>query len=56
MDGFLYGLSVEQSQSNNQDFTLQEWKRSIFIPIPKKGNAKECANYLTIGSFHRLAT
>ena len=23
----------------------QDWKRSIFIPIPKKGNAKECANY-----------
>ena len=39
MDGFLYDLSVEQSQSNNQDFTVQEWKRSIFIPIPKKGNA-----------------
>ena len=26
----------------------QEWKRSIFIPIPKKGNAKERPNYLTI--------
>ena len=26
----------------------QDWKRSIFIPIPKKGNAKECANYHTI--------
>ena len=25
-----------------------EWKRSVFIPIPKKGNAKECSNYLTI--------
>ena len=24
------------------------WKRSIFIPIPKKGNAKECSNYCTI--------
>ena len=24
---------------------LQEWKRSVFIPIPKKGNAKECSNY-----------
>ena len=23
----------------------QDWKRSVFIPIPKKGNAKECANY-----------
>ena len=26
----------------------QDWKRSIFIPIPKKGNAKECSNYCTI--------
>ena len=26
----------------------QNWKRSIFIPIPKKGNAKECSNYCTI--------
>ena len=24
------------------------WKRSVFIPIPKKGNAKECSNYYTI--------
>ena len=23
----------------------QDWKRSLFIPIPKKGNAKECSNY-----------
>ena len=27
---------------------LQDWKRSVFILIPKKGNAKECSNYLTI--------
>ena len=26
----------------------QHWKRSVFIPIPKKGNAKECSNYHTI--------
>ena len=26
----------------------QEWKRSVFIPIPKKRNAKECSNYCTI--------
>ena len=25
-----------------------EWKQSVFIPIPKKGNAKECSNYRTI--------
>ena len=27
---------------------LQDWKRSVFIPIPKKGNAKECSNYCTL--------
>ena len=27
---------------------LQNWKRSVFIPIPKIGNAKECSNYHTI--------
>ena len=26
----------------------QDWKRSVFIPIPKKGNAKECSDYRTI--------
>ena len=27
----------------------QDWKRSVFIPVPKKGNAKECSNYHIIG-------
>ena len=32
----------------------QDWKRSVFIPIPKKGNAKECSNcQLSIGSLSR---
>ena len=26
----------------------QDWKRSVFIPIPKKGNARECSNYCTV--------
>ena len=26
----------------------QDWKKSVFIPIPKKGNAKDCSNYRTI--------
>ena len=26
----------------------QDWKRSVFIPVPQKGNAKECSNYPTI--------
>ena len=29
----------------------QDWKRSVFIPIPKKGNAKECSNYRSIALF-----
>ena len=27
----------------------QDWKRSVFIPIPKNDNAKDCLNYCTIG-------
>ena len=27
---------------------VRDWKRSVFIPIPKKGNAKKCSNYCTI--------
>ena len=30
------------------------FKRSVFIPIPKKGNAKECSNYHTLPSSHTL--
>ena len=30
----------------------QDWKRSVFIPIPRKGNAKECSNYCTIALTH----
>ena len=26
----------------------EDWKRSVFIPVPKKGNAKECSNFHTI--------
>ena len=26
----------------------QDWKRSVFIPVPKKGNAKECSDYCTV--------
>ena len=34
---------------------LQDWKRLIFILIPKKGNARECANYCTMQPFSTLA-
>ena len=33
----------------------QDWKRSVFIPIPKTSNAKECSNYHALHSFHTLA-
>ena len=32
----------------------QDWKMSVFIPIPKKGNAKECSNYCTIAVISHL--
>ena len=33
----------------------QDWKRSVFIPIPKKGNAKECSNYSTIALISHIS-
>ena len=36
----------QQSQKTQQ--WLQDWKRSVFIPVPKRGNAKECLNYSTV--------
>ena len=39
--------SICQQSSKTQQWP-QEWKRSLLIPIPKKGNAKECSNYHTI--------
>ena len=33
----------------------QDWKRSVFIPIPMKGNAKECSNYQTIALISHAA-
>ena len=33
----------------------QDWKRSVFIPIPKKGSGKECSDYCTLHSSHMLA-
>ena len=39
--------SIHQQIWKTQQWPL-DWKRSVFIPIPKKGNAKECSNYRTI--------
>ena len=47
-DDAVKGLpSICQQIGKTQQWT-QDWKRSVFIPIPKKGNAKECSNYCTI--------
>ena len=39
--------SICQQIWNTQQWP-QDWKRSVFIPVSKKGNAKECSNYHTI--------
>ena len=39
--------SIRQQIWKTQQWS-QDWKRSVFIPIPKKGNAKECSYYRTI--------
>ena len=46
--------SIKQQIWKTQQWP-QDWKRSVFIPIPKKGNAKECSNYHTLHSSHLLA-
>ena len=43
----LYSLWICQQIWNTQQWP-QDWKSSVFIPIPKKDNAKECSNYWTI--------
>ena len=40
-------LSICQQIWKTQQWP-QDWKRSVFIPIPKKGTAKECSNYCTV--------
>ena len=42
-----FSFSICQQIWKTQQW-LQDWKTSVFIPIPKKGNAKECSNYRTI--------
>ena len=47
--------SVCQQIWNTQQWP-QDWKRSVFIPIPKKGNPKECSNYSTIALISHAST
>ena len=46
-DIFFVTLIPDMIQNPNSSEML-DWKRSVFIPIPKRGNAKECSNYRTI--------
>ena len=46
--------SISQHIWKTQQWPL-DWKRSVFIPIPKKGNAKESSNYHTLHTYHTLA-
>ena len=47
-------LNIPANLENSQ--WPQDWKRSVFIPIPKKGNAKECSPYRTLHSSHTLTS
>ena len=47
VSSMLLSFPIDQQIWKTQQWA-QDWKRSVFIPIPKKGNAKECSNYCTI--------
>ena len=47
-------FSICQQIWKTQKLT-QDWKMSVFIPIPKKGNAKECSNYHTTVLISRVS-
>ena len=42
------GAAMKRYPTSKVRETQENWKRSVLIPIPKKGNAKECSNYRTI--------
>ena len=50
---FMSYLSIQQIWKTQQ--WPQNWERSVFIPIPKKDNAKECSNYCTIAFLSRAS-
>ena len=43
----LFSAALNMSANLKTQQWPQDWKSSVFIPIPKKGNAKECSNYHT---------
>ena len=44
----LWKCCTQYASKLENSAVAQDWRRSVFIPIPKKGNAKECSNYRTI--------
>ena len=50
-DGAVKGVDTICQQTWRTQQWPQDWERSVFIPIPKKGNAKECSNNHTIALF-----
>ena len=51
-----FAIVVEGRADGIIDGDAQDLKRSVFIPIPKKGNAKECSNYRTIALISQMVT
>ena len=47
--------SIYQQILKPQQWPQSDWKRSVFIPIPKKGNAKECSNYHTFALISHIS-
>ena len=47
-DDAVKSVSLNMSANLENSAVATNWKRSVFIPVPKKGNAKECSNYHTI--------
>ena len=45
---YVTGEKWRNNSRENEELGPWDWKRSVFIPVPKKGNTKECSNYHTI--------
>ena len=52
----LKGLHLKCQQIWKTQQWPQDWKRTVFIPVPKKGNAQECSNYHTIVFISHIST
>ena len=48
LQDLLEQLQKKMSANLKNSAVAQDWKKSVFIPVPKKDNAKECTNYHTI--------